>query len=227
MRFSDPKLIDCTKRGRDAERPTELFIVEGDSAASSISRIRDASFQAIFPMQGKPMNATKSSFNGLKKNAQFAALFDALGVDLENQSREEDIRYEKIILLFDPDPDGIHARTLMLLFFHKWMRWWLDAGRIFDVHAPQWEIVSPALPEPAYAGMPDQLHRIRQGLQDQGVTDIKTRRFRGIGSIDGEILTKRCVDPQTRELVTLTANHAQMALEVFGDLRSVGRGNKK
>jgi len=227
MRFSVPKLIDCTQRGRGADRPTELFIVEGDSAASSISRIRDASFQAIFPMQGKPMNATKSSLNGLKKNAQFAALFDALGIDLENQSREEDIRYEKIILLFDPDADGIHARTLMLLFFHKWMRWWLDAGRIFDVHAPQWEIVSPALPEPAYAGTPDHSQKIQEWIRDQGVTEIKMRRFRGIGSIDGEILKKRCVAPQTRELVALTANHAQMALEVFGDLRSAGRGSKR
>ena len=125
MRFSAPKLIDCTNGGRSADRPTELFIVEGDSAARSIKQVRDASFQAILPMQGKPMNAVKANLEHLKKNVQFAALFDALGVDLENQNREEDIRYENIILLFDPDADGIHARTLMLLFFHKWMRWWL------------------------------------------------------------------------------------------------------
>ena len=224
MRFSAPKLIDCSRGGRDAERPTELFIVEGDSAASSISRVRDASFQAILPMQGKPMNAVKANLNDLKKNIQFAALFEALGVDLANQNREEDIRYEHIILLFDPDADGIHARTLMLLFFHKWMRWWLDAGRIFDVHAPQWEIVSPALPRPAYAATPDHLRRVRQHLRDEGVTDIKTRRFRGIGSIDGKILKTRCVDPATRELTSLTAAHAEAAMEVFRDLRSLSRG---
>ena len=226
MRFSAPKLIDCSNAGRDADRATELFVVEGDSAASSISRVRDASFQAILPMQGKPMNAVKADLEDLKRNVQFAALFDALGVDLANQNREEDIRYEKIILLFDPDADGIHARTLMLLFFHKWMRWWLDAGRIFDVHAPQWEIVSPALPQPAYAATPDHLQLVRQHLQDQGVTEIKTRRFRGIGSIDGPILKKRCVDPETRELTTLTAQHAQAAMEVFRDLRATGRGSR-
>ena len=223
MRFPAPKLIDCSRGGRDAERPTELFIVEGDSAASTISRVRDASFQAILPMQGKPMNAVKASLDDLKKNIQFAALFEALGVDLANQNREEDIRYERIILLFDPDADGIHARTLMLLFFHRWMRWWLNAGRIFDAHAPQWEIVSSALPQPAYAATPDHLDRVRQHLRDQGVTEIKTRRFRGIGSIDGQILKTRCVDPATRNLTPLTAAHAQMAMEVFRDLRTFGR----
>ena len=220
MRFSAPKLIDCSNGGRDADRATELVIVEGDSAASSINRVRDASFQAILPMQGKPMNAVKADLDDLKKNIQFAALFDALEIDLANTNREEDIRYEKIILLFDPDADGIHARTLMLLFFHKWMRWWLDAGRIFDVHAPQWEIVSPALPEPAYAATPHHLQRVRDHLKDQGVADIKTRRFRGIGSIDGSILKKRCVDPSTRELSLLTADHAEAAIEVFRDLKS-------
>ncbi len=224
MRFSAPKLIDCIHDERGVDCPTELFIVEGDSAASTINRVRDASFQAILPMQGKPMNAVKASLKDLKQNLQFAALLESLGIDLANQNREEDIRYEKIILLFDPDADGIHARTLMLLFFHRWMRWWLDAGRIFDAHAPQWEIISPALPEPAYAATPDHLQRVRQHLGEQGVTEIKTRRFRGLGSIDGQILKDRCVDPKSRALTTLTAEHAQMAMEVFRDLRSVGRG---
>ena len=227
MRFSAPKLIDCTNGGRGADRPTELFIVEGDSAARSIKQVRDASFQAILPMQGKPMNAVKANLEHLKKNVQFAALFDALGVDLENQNREEDIRYENIILLFDPDADGIHARTLMLLFFHKWMRWWLDAGRIFDAHAPQWEIVSPALPQPAYAATPAHLQRVRKHLREKGITEMKTRRFRGIGSIDGQILKKRCVDPASRDLTTLTAEHAQVAMDVFRDLQSVARGSRQ
>ena len=227
MRFSAPKLIDCSHRGGDAERPTELFVVEGDSAASSINRVRDASFQAILPMQGKPMNAVKADLDDLKNNIQFAALFDSLGVDLANANREEDIRYENIILLFDPDADGIHARTLMLLFFHKWMRWWLDAGRIFDVHAPQWEIASPALPQPVYAATPNHLRRVRKHLREKGVTELKTRRFRGIGSVDGPLLKRRCVDPATRELTRLTAAHAEGAMEVFRNLRSVGRGSRR
>jgi DNA gyrase/topoisomerase IV subunit B len=224
MRFNAPKLIDCVGEGRNADRPTELFIVEGDSAARSVKRVRDGSFQAILPMQGKPMNAVKSTLDDLKKNVQFAALFSALGIDLASPNQEEDIRYENIILLFDPDADGIHARTLMLLFFHKWMRWWLDAGRIHDAHAPQWEIVSSALPQPAYAATPDHLQRIREQLRNQGATDIRTRRFRGIGGVDGLILKKRCVDPSTRQLTTLSAAHAETAIDVFRDLRSLGAG---
>ncbi len=225
MFFKAPKLIDCYRGERDAARPTELFIVEGDSAAGAIKRTRDASFQAILPMQGKPMNAAKADLDDLKKNVQYAALFETLGIDLADTNRESGIRYDKIILLFDPDADGIHARTLMLFFFHKWMRWCLDAGRIFDVHAPQWEIASPALPSPAYAATPDHQQRVVKYLQEQGVTDIKIRRFRGVGGVDGQILKQRCVDPATRKLTTLTAHHAEAAQEVFREFRSLGRSS--
>jgi DNA gyrase subunit B/topoisomerase-4 subunit B len=220
MRFSAPKLIDCTAAGKQATRPTELFVVEGDSAASTVNRVRDASFQAILPMQGKPMNAMKASTNELKRNVQFAALFQALGFDLSDRDQEADIRYENIVLLFDPDADGIHARTLMLLFFYRHMRWWLDAGRIFDAHAPQWEIRSADLKEPVYAAMPDQLERIKQHLRDQRIADLKTRRFRGLGSIDGSILKTRCVDPSTRALTKLTAAHAEAAVQLMQDFGS-------
>ncbi|MGI9428041.1 MAG: toprim domain-containing protein, partial [Bythopirellula sp.] len=56
MQFSSaPKLIDCATHGDGSE----LFIVEGDSAARALESIRNEANQAILPMQGKPMNAMK------------------------------------------------------------------------------------------------------------------------------------------------------------------------
>ena len=51
------KLVDSRLHGTG----TELFIVEGDSAASMVANLRDAQFQAVLPMQGKPLNAAKAS----------------------------------------------------------------------------------------------------------------------------------------------------------------------
>ena len=219
MKFTTPKLVDCDQHGPQSE----LYIVEGDSAARTLVRVRNPEFQAVIPMQGKPMNAIKASAIDLQKNVQFGALLDALRVDLLEPDRPVEIPYKKIILLFDPDADGIHGRTLMLLFFYRWLRKTLDDGRVFDSHAPQWMVTSNSMAEAAYAATPEHLKKIRDYLKENGATDLKTKRFRGLGSIDASILDTRCVDPSTRNLSLLTADHAENALDLFEDLRSLGR----
>ena len=219
MKFTTPKLVDCAQHGPGSE----LFIVEGDSAARTLVRARNPENQAVFPMQGKPMNALKADAEDLHENVQFGTLLDALRVDLQHPGRPVEIPYERIVLLFDPDADGIHGRTLMLLFFYRWLRKTLDDGRVFDAHAPQWVVTSDKMSNAAFASTPQHLKKIREYLKEKGITGVKTKRFRGLGSVDLDILTTQCVDPETRELSVLTADHAENALTLFEDLRSLGR----
>ena len=173
-------------------------------------------------MQGKPMNATKANLGDLLKNAQFAALSEALGIQLSDSRVVSDLRYEKIILLFDPDADGIHSRTLMLLFFHKYLRSVLDEGRIFDVHAPQWRIECEGLAEPIFARTEVHLSRIKERLRSEGVVEFNVKRFRGLASVGAATLSRQCIDPATRSLHQLRAENAQLALQVFQSLRVMG-----
>ena len=220
MRFSAPKLEDCSQHGSGSE----LFIVEGDSAARTVNRIRNPASQAVFPMQGKPMNATKADLDDLLENAQFAALEKSLGIDLYEPLDLDRLRYGKIILLFDPDADGIHARTLMLFFFYKWLRPLLDAGHVFDTHAPQWEITSERLKTAVYADTEWHFAKIKKQLESRGVSDIKIKRYRGLASVDDKVLYRQCVDASTRELLVLSAENAEAALELFEQMRQMGRG---
>lgn len=216
MKFTTPKLADCQQHGPDSE----LYIVEGDSAARSVLRVRNPLTQAVLPMQGKPMNAIKATADELHRNIQFGSLLDTLNVNLKQIAAPLSIRYQKIVLLFDPDADGIHGRTLMLLFFYRWLPELLDAGRIYDVHAPQWVVTSTKMSESAYASTPEHFGRIKAYLKQQHVTDIKTKRFRGLGSVDAEILKSQCVDQKSRTLSVLTREHAVNALALFERLRS-------
>jgi len=219
MKFTTPKLVDCAQHGLGSE----LFIVEGDSAARSLVRARNPQNQAVLPMQGKPMNALKADASGLHENVQFGTLLDAMRVDLHQPARPVEIPYERIILLFDPDADGIHGRTLMLLFFYRWLRKTLDDGRVFDTHAPQWVVTSDKMSNAAFATTPQHLKKIRTYLKEKGMTELKTKRFRGLGSVDLDILLTQCVDPETRKLTVLTAEHAENALTLFEDFRSLSR----
>jgi len=210
------KLEDCTIHGNGSE----LLIVEGDSASRAIKRVRFHQWQAILPMQGKPMNATKASLVAIKDNIEFAALLASLGIELGDDLDLNQIRYEHIVLLFDPDADGIHGRTLMLLFFYHCLRPLLDAGRIFDTHAPLWAVSAADLDHPLYAFSDDHLKRIRQALAEQGVVPLDTRRFRGLGNVDGIALRGLCLDPKSRRLQQLTADDAENAIALFAKMRA-------
>lgn len=221
MKFQPPKLHDCTHHGPDSE----LFIVEGDSAQRALNPICNVANQAVLPMQGKPMNAMKANLDDIVENQQYAALIAALRVTLD-ESKPADISripYGKIILLFDPDADGIHSRTLFLFFVYKWLPKLLTSGRVFDAHAPQWAIESDALDETAVAYTENHLNRIRAKLEEAGIDSLKTKRFRGLGSVGPKLLYRYCVDRETRKLTELTTEHAENALAVFEQMREIGR----
>lgn len=210
------QLEDCLNEGQG----TELFIVEGESAAKALCRVRSPRWQAILPMQGKPMNATKASEHELRNNAQFAALLQTLGTDLGQSFDASKCRYERIILLFDPDADGIHARTLMLLFFHEWMKPLLDAGRIYDARAPRWRIESPDFERPKFLSTDEQFQQIKKQLDEAG-TPFQQKRYRGLGSIEADTLATFCTDKQTRHLTQLKSQDAQSAIAFFENLRRI------
>ena len=119
-----------------------------------------------------------------------------------------------MVLLFDPDADGIHSGALMLLFFYQFMRPLLEAGKIEMVHAP-WMQVSVKGESPMYAFSEPQSTSLISQLRAQDHEPI-TVRYRGLAGIDHAILTKTCIEPSTRNARVMTVADALMAMEVFG-----------
>ncbi len=217
------KLFDCDRH----DSQSELLIVEGDSAARTVSNVRDPAWQAVLPMQGKPMNAMNVRLPELKANLQFAALIDAMGAswDHDDRCQMSSLRFQRFVLLFDPDADGIHARTLMLLFFYRFMRPLLDAGRVFDTHAPRWAVSVEGAAAPEYAYTDADLARVRAQLRQAARRELHVTRFRGLASLGGPTLARRCLNPTTRTLNALSASDAERALAIFQQLRQLSRGS--
>ena len=200
FRLLPSKLIDCQFHPPGVA--TELFIVEGDSASNAIGCVRDAGYQAVMPMQGKPLNAWKASKARVAKNEFFSALSQAIGAGWGDDFRLSEVRYESIILVFDPDADGIHCGMLVLMYFYRWM-------------LPLLEITSPGMTEIVCAVSEEEAITKLAKVQREGNANATKKRFRGLASMSGAVLKRYCVQPESRHAFRMRPKDAEAAIEVF------------
>lgn len=138
------KLVDCWGKDRAS---CELFIVEGDSAAGGLVEGRDAEHIAVFPVRGKIIAAYKAAAEKVFANAEVINLIKAIGLDLDSKTHKliydkKKLRYGKIMLAADADPDGASIRNLLIELF-----WWLcpeliENGHIYTTMPPLFRITT-------------------------------------------------------------------------------------
>mgnify|MGYP006278206317 CR=1 FL=1 len=217
-RYGAPaKLDECAEHGPRAG--AELFVVEGDSAAAAVASVRDPRFQAVFAMQGKPLNATRAARGKVEAHPVFGPLAAALGTGLEAACDPRRARYDRVLVLTDPDADGIHCGFLVLLFFHRWMRPLLDAGKVEVVRPPWGEVVAAggeiqlAFSEPELVALAD---------RGRAAGAIAVRRYRGLAAVDGGLLHETCLAAATRRTTRVSAGEVAAMIELVDALEPEG-----
>jgi DNA gyrase subunit B len=220
-RFSQAraKFADCQHHG--AGSGAELLLVEGDSAQSSVMAVRHERTQAVLPLQGKPLNAWVANAAKVEQHLLFQQLAQALGLAKPTAMTEAEcaaLRFERIVLLFDPDADGIHIGALMLLYFKRWLPALLSGGRVWMVRAPMYELVAPdGVVHHAYN--PTQCQQLQQTMRDAtdpSAPKLQVQTMRGLGSIAPSVLRHLCVDPATRTAHSVDEREMQAVVEIFG-----------
>jgi len=195
---------------RDLAGGAELLVVEGDSAAAAVEGVCDPRRQAVLPMQGKPVNAARASRRKALEHPFFARLVAAVGAGTEASCQPESARYERVLVLTDPDADGIHCGFLVLLFAYRLLRPLLDDGR-FEVVRPPWgEAVVAGEIRLAFSG-PEFAELATQARSRGGAV----RRFRGLAAIDADTIRETCVDPATRRTERVSAADVETMIEVI------------
>lgn len=178
------KLSDCTSNDRSE---TELFLVEGDSAGGSAKQARDRHFQAILPLKGKIKNVQKSSKNTYLKNDEIKAIITAVGTGINEDFEPRDLRYDKIIIMCDPDVDGLHIQTLLLTLFYNCMPKLIEEGHLYLAEPPLY-----------YRKKKNDIEYL-YGERDE-FDDGDIRRFKGLGEMNPDELWETTMDPETRRL---------------------------
>ena len=195
------KLVDCWSKKRE---DCELFICEGDSAAGSLVAGRDAEFTAVFPVRGKVISAYKNSIEKIFANAEIVNIIKAIGLELDKKTNKliydnRKLRYGKIFLAADADPDGASIRNLLIEMF-----WWLcpeliENGHIYTTIPPLFRITTK---KNEYIFLKDQKALDDYKIKHQGEKYIISRN-KGLGEQDPEEIYDALLNPETRNVEQL------------------------
>lgn len=123
----------------------ELIIMEGDSASSGGSKVRDHARQGLFPIKGKLPNALSKSKAAFLDNDEIGAIISILymGHKYDGVGRAFNIDlvpWEKIIIMTDADPDAANIRNLFLIFMITYCLPLVTAGRVYGGQPPLYGI---------------------------------------------------------------------------------------
>jgi topoisomerase-4 subunit B len=170
------KLRDCRLHlgdKKDGAETSSLFIVEGDSAAGSLTACRDVQTQAVFALKGKPLNTYGLSKKVIYENEEFHLLQSALNIE---ESLDE-LRYGRVVIATDADVDGMHIRLLLISFFLQYFPDLIGRGHLYILQTPLFRVRNKKITRYCYA------EREKQAAMAELGASVEVTRFKGLGEI--------------------------------------------
>lgn len=233
IHFNDTASKKNEVDGCDLRNETAIFITEGDSASGTITKVRDAQTQAVFSLRGKPLNSFGMTQEVVYKNDEFNLLQAALNIEYGIDG----LRYNKVIIATDADPDGKHIRILVLTFFMMFFPELIKKGHVYILQTPLFRVRdknatkrSAKSKKKKEGADPDTIYCYTEEERIEAIKKFGNRaeitRFKGLGEINDDEF-KEFIGPDMRlDPVNLKKNDSlEKLLEFYMGKNTMDRQN--
>lgn len=200
------KVAVCTMKDNSIN---EFIVVEGDSAGGSAKQARDRRFQTIMPSKGKIMNTEKQKLENVLASEELRLFNAAVGTGTLDNYKEENLKYNKIIIMSDADVDGFHIRTLWMTYIYRYMRPLITNGHLYLAQPPLYKVYKKTKNGDIYkyAYSDEELEKVKKEVGKGALI----QRYKGLGEMNPEQLWDTTLNPETRTLFRVTIEDAAKA----------------
>lgn len=206
-------LRDLPEKLADAREfsDAELFLVEGDSAASGCKSTKLAN-QAVLPLRGKIKNTCGLELADIIKSEVIKDLLTVLGCGIGDNFNINNLRYNRIIILSDADPDGNHIQNLIATLFLYHLPKIIEAGKLYISVPPLFK--TQTAKEIKY--WESNNSELKKYIRNH--SKVEVIRLKGLGEMNAPELFSTTMDPANRKLIQLTTDNMEETLELYDKL---------
>jgi topoisomerase-4 subunit B len=133
-------------------------------------------------------------------------LIQALGCGTDAHYRDEDLRYDKVIVMTDADVDGAHIASLLITFFYRQMPKLIDNNHLYLAVPPLYRLSHGG--RIFYARDEKQRDAILK-KEFHANAHVEIGRFKGLGEMMAAQLKETTMDPKKRLLLRVVLADAE------------------
>jgi DNA gyrase subunit B len=201
------------------ERYHNFALAAGVFVHNSAKQGRDATYQAILALRGKPINVVNARPERLQLNKEYGLMASVIGTGVRGAFNLERCKYDKVIIMTDADVDGGHIRALLLALFYQEMPGLIEAGKVYVAMPPLYSVTWKSKTQ--WLLDDDALRRFYS--RNQEAKNVPLKRYKGLGEMKASELRETTMHPATRVLKQVTLEDSSIAAQVVADLMDESR----